>query len=189
MQRRIGAMMSDLAYFETIDEMRLSRAHEVDVFDVIRHHQASPPVNVEAIAEEIGISVQRVDFRDPGTSGKLKRIRRGGARSQYVISVNNKDSAVRQRFTIAHEFAHYMLHRDLFEKEIVDDAMYRSTQLRRTYEIQADRFAAEILMPERLVKRLVDERKITTVSGLAQILEVSMAAARIRVKELGVDLQ
>jgi Zn-dependent peptidase ImmA (M78 family) len=30
----------------------------------------------------------------------------------------------RQRFTLAHEIAHYVLHRDLVENGIVDDTMY-----------------------------------------------------------------
>ena len=47
--------------------------------------------------------------------------------SSYVISVNSADPDSRQRFTLAHELGHYMLHRDLIINGVDDDRKYKKT--------------------------------------------------------------
>ena len=47
--------------------------------------------------------------------------------SGYAIFVNKGDRyKTRQRFTIAHKIAHFILHREAIGDGIVDDALYRS---------------------------------------------------------------
>jgi Zn-dependent peptidase ImmA (M78 family) len=114
-----------------------------------------------------------------GISGML--IRDGRFPAGFRIVANVADPVPRQRFTIAHEISHYVLHRDLIGEGVVDNAMYRSA-LSDEYERQADSFAAQILLPGDAVREAY--RTTRSYSGLAAIFGVSTAAARIRLKEL-----
>jgi hypothetical protein len=44
----------------------------------------------------------------------------------YSILVNRDDPNVRQRYTVAHEIAHFLRHRDRVQHRLRDDRMYRS---------------------------------------------------------------
>jgi Zn-dependent peptidase ImmA (M78 family) len=76
-----------------------------DVFDSI-------PVQVGLVAERLGLEVISVTL-STDISGLIRR-REDGI---YEIQVNNTDAAVRQRFTVCHEIAHYLLHRSLIDAE------------------------------------------------------------------------
>lgn len=107
----------------------------------------------------------------------------GASSAGYTIHVNIEDSPPRQRFTIAHEIAHYILHRDLIGDGITDDPLYRSS-LGQWYERQANKMAADILMPHQLV-RSVYRGGVRGLAPLARAFDVSMDAMRIRLQELG----
>ncbi len=68
-----------------------------------QHGQARPPVRIERIAKELGVELRSGDLGD--VSGVL--VRQG---SSAVIGTNGSQSAQRQRFTIAHELGHFLLH-------------------------------------------------------------------------------
>jgi len=77
-----------------------------------------------------------------------------------VIGVNSEHSRTRQRFTIAHELGHLLLHADeefhIDEKRPLarrDDVSSQATDAR---EIEANQFAAELLMPKALVGASVE---------------------------------
>ena len=90
----------------------------------------------------------------------------------------------RLRFTLAHEIAHYVLHRDLMGGVgLIDDALYRS-KLGAWYERQANRMAADILMPAALVRGLY-RGGMRSLAFSSETLDVSDAAVRIRLSELG----
>lgn len=92
--------------------------------------------------------------------------------------VNRHEHRNRQRFTIAHEIAHYVLHRDVIGNELVDDTFYRSG-LSEQREWEANALAAEILMPWHLITEIMrgGERDV---EKLAEALQVSPAAMNIR---------
>jgi Zn-dependent peptidase ImmA (M78 family) len=85
---------------------------------------------------------------------------------------------VRKRFTVAHEVGHFVLHRNQIGESLTDDELYRSG-LSTRQEAQANRFAADILMPKDLIlktiNRLGDDPQV-----LASEFKVSEAAMRIR---------
>lgn len=67
------------------------------------------------------------------------------------IGLNQKDSLVRQRFTLAHELGHYVLHMD-YGKNSYQEIYTRSNES-STQEVEANYFAAELLMPkDRFIK-------------------------------------
>lgn len=99
-----------------------------------------------------------------------------------IIKFNPSDSAKRQRFTIAHELGHYMLgHGHAFR----DPSSHFSMSYYDQREVDANQFAAEVLMPEVAVKVLLKQRKITDVAELARLFDVSVNAMSYRLKKLG----
>lgn len=140
--------------------------------EIIKRHQRSYPIKVAALARDLGLVVREVDMTDD-VSGSLKR--EGGA---WVIRVNRRHAKVRQRFTVAHEIAHFLLHRDKINQSLTDDTFYRSS-LSDSIEWEANRLAADILMPWHLV-RVATERGSRDPQSLALEFGVSEAAMAIR---------
>ena len=137
-----------------------------------------PPVNLYGLLDELGLAFEAAKL-PTGVSGKITKDR--GARAGFKVVVNTDEPPRRQRFTIAHEIAHYVLHRDLIGDGVTDDAMYRSS-LADEYERQADRLAGEILLPARALRVAYATEK--GLAKLGTMFDASMDAIRIRLKEL-----
>lgn len=143
-----------------------------------------PPVPVEAMIRRRGISLQKGDLED--VSGLL--VRDG---SSSIIGVNGGHPVVRQRFTIAHEFGHFLLHEGIVEH--VDHGYrvnYRndeSSLARDVEEIEANFFAASLLMPKRMldvcdgVGAIDDDQRV---SKLARLFNVSAHAMSLRLSNV-----
>lgn len=153
------------------------------VLEILRKYTQQAPVDVEAIAAELGIPVLR-GFLSADISGVIER----GSDGRYRITVNASDSLARQRFTIAHEIAHYLYHRDLIGDGIADSPAYRApnlevyanTRIQPKHETQANQFAANILMPLPLIRTLEAENPGISLDALAKRLKVSLPALRVR---------
>lgn len=145
--------------------------------DLIRQFQETIPVPLSALAKALELKVVASTL-PPGISGEIRP-----SSSGFTISVNRHDSARRQRFTVAHEIAHYLLHRDQIGKGITDDALYRSS-LSDWREAEANRLAAEILLPREALDRKVQTAQEVSREDLASILasefNVSEVAMKIR---------
>lgn len=145
---------------------------------IIREHQTGFPVRLSVLARALGVSVQASTLA-PGISGELRPDGAGA----FVIRINRHDARVRQRFTVAHELAHYLLHRDQIGGGIRDDVLYRSN-LSDAREAEANRLAADILMPEEELweayRRLRGMQQEEAVVRLSQQFGVSEAAMKIR---------
>lgn len=145
---------------------------------IIERYQRISPVDVKGIANDLGLNVWEMDL--PGNvSGKIFRDPLNGGSSGYSIGVNRSEGYKRKRFTLAHELAHFILHRDLIGDELMDDGMYRSDNVSSPLESQANNLAADILMPRRLI-RCLQAQGCTSVGALAERLQVSEAAMKIR---------
>lgn len=116
----------------------------------------------------------------PNISGKIFRDPLNGGTSGFSIAVNPFEAFVRQRFTVAHEIAHFILHRHLLEAKgtLADDTMYRSG-LSTAEETAANRLAATILMPFPLIQSVIASG-INDVNSLANRFQVSQIAMKIR---------
>lgn len=117
----------------------------------------SPPVNVERIARQLGVKVEFAPFDDE-LSG-MAFIKDGVP----AIGINSLHHPNRQRFTLAHELAHIVLHPDELKKAVhVDKGSLRRDRVSATgtdlLEITANAFAAELLMPEELLSAVLDEK-------------------------------
>lgn len=145
------------------------------------------PVPVERIALYLSIAVEQVPLGE-GVSGVLI-VTDGKGR----IGVNMEQSLVRQRFTIAHEVGHYVLHRELsdlfIDKEYVAFRNSESAKGAERGEIQANIFAASLLMPKELVvnelsDQLIDIESTDVIAELAHRFGVSERAMTIRLTRL-----
>jgi Zn-dependent peptidase ImmA (M78 family) len=155
----------------------------VEADRIISAHQKSAPVQTIDIAEALGIKVYKVSNWPENLSAMIRKDERGGA-SGYAIYVNAHHPRVRRRFSIAHEIAHYALHRNLIGDGITDDALYRSS-MSNAVEAQANRMAADILMPWHLIREAT-ESGLNSVEELAKHFDVSKSTMSI---QLGVPYE
>lgn len=107
---------------------------------ILRNAHKDMVVKLGVIASEFKIKI-KVATLDTSISGQIKEDGNG-----VVIKVNRHDVKARQRYTIAHEISHYLLHRHLLVDGISDDVLYRSS-LSNKIEQEANRLAADIIMP------------------------------------------
>lgn len=148
-----------------------------------------PPVDVEAIARAIGLDVRYSPTTDD-VSGAL--IRTGNS---AVIAVNSAQHENRQRFTIAHEIGHFILHKRTqkhFDEDFrIDFRNAVSSEATQRGEIEANRFAAALLMPEQFLRKdllrmgALESEADNAIQGLAIRYKVSGRAMELRLLNLG----
>jgi IrrE N-terminal-like domain len=148
--------------------------------EVIQPFLEEIPVRIATMAKALGIDVKSASL-PPRISGQLQRLT--GNESGFRIRVSRHEAPSRQRFTIAHEIAHYLLHRDHIGDGIEDTILYRST-LSDAREAEANRLAAELLMPAVKIRESLNELNLARTAASAKVLaekfEVSEAAMSIR---------
>lgn len=134
------------------------------------HDPGSEVVDVEGFLRIEGVQVVRWPLDEP-VSGVLLRS------PTPVVAVNAAHHINRQRFTMAHEYYHYLYHKSL-------DKLMCMTHLddTRAYEREANRFAAALLMPELIVRNLFH---LHALEAVAEKLMVSEEALQWRLRELG----
>lgn len=152
------------------------------------------PVDVEAIARDFGIDVRFQPFPETESdllSGCLVRTSEG----QVIIGVNARHHSNRQRFTIAHELGHFLLHAGKVEPVHVDRVFYRgpgSSDGKDPIEIEANEFAAKLLMPAAQLERDAEDLEALddedTIRDLAGKYAVSVQAMTLRLAGLGLLL-
>lgn len=135
------------------------------------------PVPVEQIAIAQGAQITYEVF-DGQVSGML--IRDG---NRAIIGVNSSHAPVRQRFTIAHEIGHLMMHEGT---PVFVDRLIRVDRRDGTAggrERDANAFAAELLMPRRFIAERVGEI-VQTQSEIAPELLVDQLASEFAVSSI-----
>ena len=130
-------------------------------------------VDIVAMAREFNCSVEEVPM-PAGMSGAIVK----EDSSKYQIFVNETESNERKRFTIAHELAHCLLHKKALGDGISENIMFRG-KLSNIFETEANKVAADILMPENRLNELIETRKYGF-NELATIFGVSRAAILVR---------
>lgn len=142
------------------------------------------PINPLVIAKINNINVENVEFNQTNISGMLQITQN----EQATIFVKYNDHSNRKRFTIAHELGHFFLHYEQ-NKTFVDKdlSFYRNNPelSSRDYEIEANQFAASLLMPREQVVREWVNRKNPAVDELAKIFGVSPSSMGFRITNLG----
>ena len=136
------------------------------------------PVDVMAAASHYGVSVYSTKLADK-VSGVLLKDPTYNTESGFVIFVDQDEPAVRQRFTAAHELGHFILHKSFIGDRVEDNYLLRSDGMSNTQEVEANKFAADLLMPMELIRKEMEAGN-TSVSQLAERFQVSQTAMSIR---------
>lgn len=152
-----------------------------------------PPINVKKIAQMLKAEIHEERFEeDDAISGVLIQ-----DKNKVIIGINSGHSKTRQRFTIAHEIGHLLLHSH--SGPHVDKILPSLVRLRDDIsslaidedEIESNTFAAELLMPDFMLRK--DFRELTSeemfdeadIDKLAEQYKVSIQAMTYRLINLG----
>lgn len=124
---------------------------------LVLHNLMSAPVKVDKLIKKLDIKLTEVDLGNE-ISGVLV-VENGKARIGF-----HGNCKTRNRFTKAHELGHYVLHTNNKNELFVDNVkiMYRkqaASRVEKMQEIQANSFAAALLMPQTLLKEKFHELK------------------------------
>lgn len=169
----------------------MSRRAKQAAANILKKYEMSLPIDIELIVSSEGVILHREKLED-AVSGMLVI-----KNNQVVIGVNAKHHPNRQRFTIAHEFGHYLLHRNLsnifFDESLVFFRDEQSSEGSKYQEIEANNFAAELLMPEKLLREKITQQPVdafddsdnSLIQQLAKNFGVSIQALTIRLTKLG----
>lgn len=148
------------------------------------------PVPVERIAKSLGASVRYSPLHDE-LSGMIYITNQGP-----IIGVNSHHHPNRQRFTVAHEVAHLVLHQDLIADQVHVDKRFpvlmrnaSSATGTERMEIEANQFAAELLMPSGPLKAMLNKRGFDIdddgpLKMLASRFRVSRQALEFRIRSI-----
>jgi Zn-dependent peptidase ImmA (M78 family) len=149
----------------------------------------SRPVQLEKILEHYGIR----QYSLPANADIFGAI--VSEREHVIIAINPNQHPHRQRFTVAHELGHFFCHsNEDTPAQFVDGDFrlhWRNAESSRGVnwrEIEANRFAAALLMPEKLLQGDVDKLgKIDreAVQHLASLYKVSKVSMQFRLINLG----
>jgi len=101
----------------------------------------------------------------------------------WGIAYNGKARGERQRFTIAHELGHFILHRSQKQSFNCDSqSVHTGIDGLRQIEREADEFAGNLLMPGDLLREWISNQRIDlhVLSAIAKRFQVSFEALCIR---------
>lgn len=150
----------------------------------------SLPIPVEKIAKALGAQI-RFSPLDQELSGMIY-IKDGIP----IIGVNSLHHPNRQRFTIAHELGHLALHRDLITSTVHVDKKFPvlmrdsiSATGTDVVEIEANNFAAALLMPKNLLEEALqkvefDIEDASPLDDLAKRFRVSRQTLEYRISSV-----
>ena len=165
----------------------MSRVIEAKADELVKKYRQTPAIAVDQIAISEGAGI-KYDELDDQVSGLLVR-----KDTEAFIVVNAGHAETRQRFTIAHELGHLLLHRatpgifvDGAHVQFREDA---STKKFDPREVQANIFAASLLIPEQFLRKElqapIDIADDDAIRDIALRYNVSAQALTIRLMNLG----
>ncbi|WP_019775013.1 ImmA/IrrE family metallo-endopeptidase [Streptococcus sobrinus] len=147
-------------------------------------------INLDEILEILGI--KKVAKEYVSHSGQINR-------DEKMIYINPMERKVRQRFTVAHEIGHYALNHEGISNRLIDPNFTSTIEMMK--ERSANQFAAELLMPKRLILKCIEKFKKDNgltdeelknanvryfVEQLSNMMETSKQATQYRLQNLKV---
>jgi Zn-dependent peptidase ImmA (M78 family) len=147
------------------------------ISDVLKEY----PVRLGEIAKRLGVKVL-LSTLPRGTSGQI-----GQEDGEFVIRINRHEAKHRQRFTLAHELAHFLLHR---EKIVAEGGWSENVLLRSgqpaSIEYEANRLASDLVIPSDQLSKATEDYvgPLTSevIEDLARKFGVSTAAMEIKLQ-------
>ena len=148
------------------------------------------PVPIQLVAQRLNMTMEAGPLGDDLSGMLIVRGERG------AIGYNSAHPRVRQRFTISHEIAHFLLHAkrggkaQLFiDRYVAYRDAHSSTGTDRN-EVEANQLGAALLMPRRLVQQEIKNNPLNLdddegIGFLAKRFQVSNQAMTNRLANLG----
>lgn len=148
------------------------------------------PVAIDMVAQRLNLTMSAAPLGE-NVSGLLVVMGERGA-----IGYNSTHARVRQRFTISHEIAHYLLHAKKSEKAQLFIDRYVAFRRDETSsagvdhdEVEANQLGAALLMPKGLVQQEAQKHDLNldddeSISLLARKFQVSTSAMSNRLQNL-----
>ena len=147
------------------NQKKLQSIKDSDIF-------TTEPLDIVRVVKEIFNIKLYFNDLDRDVSGFIERT----GPQDWAIHVNKWENALRQKFTIAHELAHFILHKNILQTgSHYDSILYRD---------ENTSFAAELLMPPNKFEQYINEG-VNTIEKLAEKFELSTSAVRYRAYKLG----
>jgi len=173
-EQSVLAMLRALVPSRALSAGEALRIAELQANHLLRHFA----IETNAVPEEIISELPRiVVVREDGLPVSGAAHWNG---HYWVITVNAEEPTVRQRFSVMHEFKHVLDHTT--KQFLYHDRPFQTAD--EQAERVADYFAACLLMPKRVVKRLWCQGNQNLVE-LAKTLFVSTRALHYRLDQLG----
>lgn len=172
--------------------MNLRKRIYIEQFtDLIRELYDIPmPIkNIEEVVSSLGGALQKSDnaFLLDGKISKCSEF----SEIKFLIEINQNLSMNRKNFTIAHEIGHLFLHMGYEINPQKWDSIKPTTTYQRSghseEEVEANEFAASLLMPEEAIRNYVEIREDSAIDikELAKYFNVSVSSAVVRCRVLG----
>lgn len=180
-------------------EFSISEAERLadDVLKRGKYLNISGPIPIVKIAKTFGFAVFKEKKRDDNASGNI--FIGGTTKKIYdhdkVIVVGDDEEYYHQRFIIAHELAHYLM--DYIGSDISKEPtrLFSEAYIRNNHnsakEVRADRFAAELLMPEevfltRYCRAMENSHfnRLYTITYLSEFFETKKSCIERRIQEV-----
>lgn len=189
-KRGVGNMNEKL-----IEEIRNMPSHIEKVSDITKKiiqdlKSQEFPIPIVKIMKELNFLVGTQELED-NLSGYIviDNVVEKKFGKDRLICVNSKDSLGHQRFTIAHELAHFIFDYKPTENNLEYYNTYKTDDEDDEIERRANKFAANLLMPEDEFKRKYNELKNDDEKyiKLVEYFEVSRRAIDRRIVELGLN--
>lgn len=141
---------------------------------------------IERLVTDLGGDIEFSEAFDTSTSSESIRVFGDG---EFIIYLATDTSPLRDRFTIAHEIGHYLIHYPIVVEKYGKDSQMFATRyvdeqdkdLVRA-EWEANWFAASLLMPE---VEFRNQWTRSNISKVASFFNVTKSAAEVRAKSLG----
>lgn len=164
-----------------LQEIRNAAVHQLRAIEY-----AGGPVDVDTVAANLGAQIRYSPYEGE-LAGMLIR-----TEAEVYIAVNSAHHKNRQRFTIAHECGHLIFHNNSVFVDRSFSILRRdekSSSAEDIMEIEANQFAAELIMPISYLKRdlvlsNIDLENDEHVARIAKHYSVSMQAMSYRIANL-----
>ena len=171
--------------------MNITEKMTKEELDIYNKYSNSFPFPLVAFAKDLDIQVCSAVMPNE-MSGAISK-----ENNKYIIYLNEAHNSNRMRFTLAHELAHYFNDKDFLDQngQIEDLNKQTNKKLFRVesdcipkdkdmvqWDIKANKFAAELLMPEE--KFIEVWKKLSSLEEVAEYFKVSIEAAKIRASNL-----
>lgn len=134
-------------YRKDVANTKLEKEFEVDV------NKIAELCEIEVIEEELDVSGSCELFHSAANDESSEYSTNEETR---VIRINMYEPLVRQRFTIAHEIGHILLGHEGISHRDTSYTIYKDL-IKRMNEVSANGFAAELLMPEKLLRKALED--------------------------------